>query len=205
MTSAFPLWTSLSCVVTFQQHLHTEYTFLNWYVTPGHAFPIRIFWIEGCFWQTSYSTKGSVPKGWSRRFVNFMVVITIWLTGTKWQSHRWPGICFLCRNHIPSLLDYDFSLILLLGHLAGATSGAEHAYPSGAPDVTPFSGVQVTQSLVFCVICFIWCPCCVSLFAMALSVHFDCMKFWPRPGFGFFDFSLPPRKLPAVNIVMMCR
>ena len=92
---------------------------------------------------------------------------------------------FLCRNYIPS----PPRLWLFLDFTFGSPGGAEHAYPSGAPDVTPFSGVQVTQSLVFCVICFTWCPCCVSLFAMALSVHFDCMTFWPRPGFGFFDFS----------------
>jgi hypothetical protein len=35
----------------------------------------------------------------------------------------------------------------------GATSGAETAYPSGTHEFTPsFSGVNVIQSLVFCVV-----------------------------------------------------
>ena len=39
--------------------------------------------------------------------------------------------------------------------MMGATSGAETAYPSGAPSSPPvFSGVRVTQSLVLCV-CFV--------------------------------------------------
>jgi hypothetical protein len=47
--------------------------------------------------------------------------------------------------------------------MTGATSGAEIAYPSGAPEFTPgFSGVHVTLSLVLCVYfvdhCLSFCP-----------------------------------------------
>jgi hypothetical protein len=47
----------------------------------------------------------------------------------------------------------------------GVTSGAETAYPSGAPEFTPvFIGVNVAQYLVFCVQCFV--DLCLSIWTL---------------------------------------
>jgi hypothetical protein len=49
MISIFPLWTFLSYVATFQQHLHMEYISLRWYDIPELVVHIRISLIEGCY------------------------------------------------------------------------------------------------------------------------------------------------------------
>ena len=56
--------------------------------------------------------------------------------------------------------------------MAGVTSGAGTAYPSGAPEFTPiFSGVCVTRSLYFMYVLYIIvCPFVIFLLAIVLSV-----------------------------------
>jgi hypothetical protein len=69
-------------------------------------------------------------------------------------------------------LTFETNYLLTLFNTTGATSGAETANPSEAPEFTPvFSGVRVTRSLVLCV-CFV--DRCLSfgpfLLAIVLSV-----------------------------------
>ena len=70
-----------------------------------------------------------------------------------------------------------------------ATSGAEAAYPSGAPEFNPvFSGVRVTRFLVSCV-CFIdrclsFCP-----FSFCVVCPSSIYEFW-LPPFGIFNLFL---------------
>ena len=53
----------------------------------------------------------------------------------------------------------------------GATSGAEAAYPSGAPVFTPgYSGVRVALWFYVCVLWIVVCPFVPFLLAIALSV-----------------------------------
>ena len=66
-----------------------------------------------------------------------------------------------------------------ISNTTGATCGAESAYPSGAPEITPsfFGGVRVVYSLVFYVVsCVLLFVCLFSFLAMALSVCFRFMS-----------------------------
>jgi hypothetical protein len=90
-----------------------------------------------------------------------------WLTATEYLNHKWPRVCFIYRNHNPTLSSFmTYHLVCSKSNTMYATSGTGTAYHSGAPDSMP---VRVARSLVYCVVH------CISLFVpfplvIALSV-----------------------------------
>ena len=63
-----------------------EFTFHSSYVILKCVLSTVIFWTELCCWHKCYS------KGWTNRYKQSTVVITIWLTVTKYPYHNFPYI-----------------------------------------------------------------------------------------------------------------
>jgi hypothetical protein len=80
-----------------------EHTSLSWYDIPEFVAPIRIALIDGRFYQGSYWTNGSSWLSWSHHSESFTVTTMTWLTAMEYLCHKWPWICFTCRNHSPVL------------------------------------------------------------------------------------------------------
>ena len=82
----------------------------------------------------------------------FTVATMTWLTVTEFLYHNWPLICSTCRKHflVRSLfMTYHW---VCKRNTTGATSEAETAYHSEAPEFIPvFWGVRVARCLIFCV------------------------------------------------------
>jgi len=186
MISIFQLWTFRLYVATFQQHLHMQYISLSWYDIPELMVPIRIFLLEGCYWQGSYRTNGSSWLSWNNHFESFTVATMTWLTVMEYLCHKWPRICSTCPKHFPVLSSFmtrltrrvpfvEQELLILPEHLS-------------SPPV--FSGVPITRSLVLCV-CFV--DRCLSFF------------FWPLCCLFFFDIQILITPLLSSNSSMSTR
>ena len=79
-----------------------EFTFHNSYVILELVPSIVIFWTEFSCWRKSYSKKATLLPDWSHRYKNSTIVITIWLTVTKYPYLKWQWIlCFLRRCLYP--------------------------------------------------------------------------------------------------------
>jgi hypothetical protein len=60
-------------------------------------------------------------------------------TVTENLCHKWPRICFTCRKHFPVIsLFMTYHWVCNSSNRTGATSGAGTAYPSWAPEFTPW-------------------------------------------------------------------
>jgi hypothetical protein len=100
------------------------------------------------------------------------------LTMMEYLCHKWPPICSTCRSFPHSWLINGF--VTRLSRRVPLVSGAETAYPSAAPEVTPvISGVRVTRSLVLCV-CSVYR--CLSLFPF----YFGHCVFYSSSMYGFW-------------------
>jgi len=82
-----------------------------------------IFWTELSCWRESYSNKAISLLGWSHRYKTSMVVITIWLTVTKYPDLKRQWICFtfyvdvLFPLSLPRLLpDYIWGVTLWVSY-----------------------------------------------------------------------------------------
>ena len=69
--------------------LYLEFTFHNSYVILELVPSTLIFWTEISFWRKSYSSKTTFLLNWSHRYKYSTVVITIWLTVTKYPYLKW--------------------------------------------------------------------------------------------------------------------
>ena len=68
----------------------------------------------------------------------FMVATMTWLTAMEYLCHKWPRICFTCREHFPVVSSFmTYHRVCNEINTTGATGGAGTAYPSGAPEFTP--------------------------------------------------------------------
>jgi len=62
----------------------------------------------------------------------YTVATMTWLTVTQYRSHKWSRIC----SHLSSFMTYHS--IFDKRNMTGATSRARTAYPSDAPEFSPF-------------------------------------------------------------------
>ena len=71
------------------------------------------------------------------------------VNNTEYLCHKWPRICYVCRNTISILSSFmtHHLFVISVTHTTGDTKGAETAYTSRALDFTLcFSGVHVPHS-----------------------------------------------------------
>jgi len=69
-----------------------------------------IVWTEVSCWRKCYSNKATLLLGRSHRCTNYTVVITIWLTVTKYPHLKWPSICyFLCKCFLSFITARNFT------------------------------------------------------------------------------------------------
>jgi hypothetical protein len=103
---------SIIVVAIFQHHqcmcmaftFHTSYVILE--LVPSTV----IFWTDFNCWRKSYSSKATLLPDWSHRYKNSTVVITIWLTVTKYLYLKWQWIVyFLRRCFLPSISAKTFT------------------------------------------------------------------------------------------------
>jgi hypothetical protein len=57
-----------------------------------------IFWTELSCWRKSYSSKATLLIDWSHCYKNSAIVITIWLTVTKFSYLKWQWIFYFLRR-----------------------------------------------------------------------------------------------------------
>ena len=101
----------------------------------------------------------------------------------KYQCHKLPRICSVCRNHNPTLtipplqsrpfLIHDLSRVCYQSNTAGGTSVKGTAYHSGAPEfITVFSGSccsMFSVSFISTIVClFVLC----SAIVLSVFLHF---------------------------------
>ena len=99
-----------SSVAIFQYHQRMEFTFHNSCVILELVSSTVIFWTELSCWHTNYSNKVTLLLGWSHRYKNSTVVITIWLTVTKYPYLKWQWIFyFLHRCFLSSITAKTFT------------------------------------------------------------------------------------------------
>ena len=81
-------------------HLCIELTFHSSYVILECVLSTFIFWTELYCLHKSYSNKATLLLGWSNRYKQSTVVITIWLTVTKYSYHnfKWQLILYYLRT-----------------------------------------------------------------------------------------------------------
>ena len=88
-----------------------------------------------------------------------------------------------------------YHLVINQNNMTCITSGAGHAYPSGAAEFTPvFSGIRVSRSLVFCVVfCrsmflsfVVWTLCCLSFDLLVLYQCFAYITIIISEDYGVF-------------------
>ena len=136
-----------------------EFTFHNWYIIIELVPSTVIFWTELSRLHKSYLSKTTLLLGWSHRYKNSTVVITIWLTVTKYQYLKWQWIFYFIRR-----LFFPLSLSVLLPDLTWYMSNM--VYTLWTPEFTPCFLVESVflLFLVFCVVllCFFTflVPCC---------------------------------------------
>jgi len=78
-----------SSVAIFQHYQCMEFTFHNSYVILELVPSTVILWTELSCWPKSYSSKATLLLGWSHHYTSSTVVITIWLTVTKYLKWQW--------------------------------------------------------------------------------------------------------------------
>jgi hypothetical protein len=72
-----------------------------------------------------------VPRGYAE-------VKMTWLTITEYLCNKWPRKCSICRNQNPVLSPFmTYHRVCNKSNTTDATSGAETAYTSGAPEFIP--------------------------------------------------------------------
>ena len=136
-----------------------EFTFHNWYIIIELVPSTVIFWTELSRLHKSYLSKTTLLLGWSHRCKNSTVVITIWLTVTKYHYLKWQWIFYFIRR-----LFFPLSLSVLLPDLTLYMSNM--VYTLWTPEFTPcfLVGSVFLPFLVFCVV--LLCvftflvPCC---------------------------------------------
>jgi hypothetical protein len=75
-----------------------QFTFHNSYGSLELVPSRLIFWTELSCWRKSYLNKTALLQGWSHRYKNATVIITIWLTATKYPYLEWKWIFYLLRR-----------------------------------------------------------------------------------------------------------
>ena len=128
------------------------------------------------------------------RFETFTVVIMSWLTATEYLCHKWQRICSTCRKQFSVLSFFITWLITGICNKMGATSGAEHAYPSEAPEFNP-DVLRGSCCSIFSFLCS-FLDCCLSLSLGHCVVcpslicrfwyHFGIFKLFGMPGEQYF-------------------
>jgi hypothetical protein len=80
-----------------------EFTFHSSYVILECVLSTVIFWTELYCWHKSYSNRATLLLRWSNRYKQSTVVITIWLTVTKYPYHnfKWQWILYSLRTCLP--------------------------------------------------------------------------------------------------------
>ena len=144
MISASQLWIFYSYVATFQQGLHTELIFPNWYDILALVFPIMLFLIECCCSQGSFKTKSSKWWSWNHPFV---ILRTPSRVGWPLWNNRFTDDIG-CVSNVLMTIPFPFNEWNLpnrtiywvcnrMSNTAGNTCGAGSAYFSRAPEITP--------------------------------------------------------------------
>jgi hypothetical protein len=63
------------------------------------------YWVIGSFWSICW-TKSFYWLNWSQHFHSFTIATMTWLTVTEYLCNKWPQICFIFRNHNPTLSSF---------------------------------------------------------------------------------------------------
>ena len=87
-----------------------EFTFHNSYIILEIVHSVVIFWIELSCWHKSYPNNAVLPVSWSHCCTNSTVVITIWLSVTKYPYLKWQWIFYFLRIFLlPSITVKTFT------------------------------------------------------------------------------------------------
>jgi len=179
----------ISSSISASHHQRMEFTFHNSYVILELVPSTVILCTERSCWRKGYSNKATLILGWSHRYKNYTVVITIWLTVTKYQFHKLQRFCyFLRRCFCPlSLQGLLPDLTVYMSNTAGT------ACSSRTPECTPdfLVGSVLLILLVFWIVLLwvftFWLPCC--------DVHYNfCIK-------TIFGSYLPPVVCRRVHVL----
>ena len=84
--------------------------------------------IKYMYWRKSYSKMSTLLPGWSNRFINSTIVITIWLTVPKYPYLKWEWIFYFLRRcffplSLPRLL---WTLTVYMSYTADFASTGVH-------------------------------------------------------------------------------
>jgi hypothetical protein len=97
-----------------------EFTFHSSYVILECVLSTVIVRTELCCWHKRYASKATLllDLGWSNRYKQYTVVITIWLTVTKYPYHnfKWQWILYSLRTFYPLYHCQDFYRTLRFPH-----------------------------------------------------------------------------------------
>jgi hypothetical protein len=97
-----------------------EFTFHSSYVILECVLSTVIVRTELCCWHKRYSSKATLllDLGWSNRYKQYTVVITIWSTVTKYPYHnfKWQWILYSLRTFYPLYHCQDFYRTLRFPH-----------------------------------------------------------------------------------------
>jgi hypothetical protein len=133
-----------------------EFTFHNSYIILELVPSTVIFWTELSCWRKSYSNKDTLLLGWSHPYKNSTIVITIWLTVTKYSYLKWQWIFyFLHRCFLSSITAKTFTGLDCINEWQGGCLIRSR-------NCLPFAGTWVHHSflvgsvllivLVFCIV-----------------------------------------------------
>jgi len=120
MSEAANLQEHISSFLLYDKHSQSGCSVLcyaviwSYFLIIGIAPSIVIFWTGFSYWYKNYSVKATLLLGWSHRY-NSTVIITNWLTGTKYQFLKCnrvfslSGIYFVFRSS-STLFLLDFTI-----------------------------------------------------------------------------------------------
>ena len=164
--SSFPIANFPSSVLIFQHHQRMEFTFQNSYDILDLVPSAVTYWTERSSRRKSYSYKAALRFCWSLRYNSSTVVITIWMTVTKYPYLKWQWIFFSFLYHC--LLHV---LTAYMSNTVGVLSGAGTGYHSRAPKLTLwlFDGISVVNLFNLCVVQI----CVFTLWVTSCDVLYD--------------------------------
>jgi hypothetical protein len=116
-------------------------------------------------------------------FTGITVATMTWFTITEYMCHKWPRICFVCRNHNPILSLFTRIMQRVLPveqeRLTLSDHSSSHPY---------FSWVRGARSLFLCVV-----------FCRSLSVY-SSILFWSLYWLSFLNLRLLTTLLVSSNL-----
>ena len=92
----------LVCASCYVQRM--EFTFHSSYVILVHVLSTMMLSTEFSCWCKSYPSKPKLLIGWSHHYKHSTVVITIWLTVTKYPNLKWQWIFYFLRRNFLSVV-----------------------------------------------------------------------------------------------------